>query len=285
MLHTTGTQPWFIEDGQHGIATGFALKMAKKLYSEQTAYQLIEIYETTDFGKLFVFDGLVMLTERDNFLYHEMLTHPALLSHPHPQRVAIIGGGDCGTLREVAKHPQVTQITQIEIDERVTRIAETFFPELCSANQDPRVTLAFTDGIRWMAEAADDSLDVILIDSTDPIGFATGLFQAPFYRDCLRVLGKNGILAQQSESPFLHGETIAAMQRAIREVGFAQTQLLPFPQPCYPSGWWSITVARTVASNAAPRPADGLNTQYYQTQTWHAAMALPPFLQQQLNKE
>ncbi len=126
-----------------------------------------------------------MLTARDNFIYHEMLSHPALFSHPSPEHVVIIGGGDCGTLREVLKHDGVTRALQVEIDERVTRLAEEFFPELCASNSDPRAEFLFDDGIQWMKDADPGSVDVIIVDSTDPIGPAEGLFTEAFYRDCL----------------------------------------------------------------------------------------------------
>jgi spermidine synthase len=285
MIHhdsaSSAPQAWFIENSPEGVATGFCLKHATCLHREQTDYQLIEIYETEKFGKLMVFDGLVMLTDRDNFLYHEMLCHPALLCHPQPQRVAIIGGGDCGSLREVLKHDSIVQVTQIEIDERVTRVAEQFFPELCSANDDTRAQFVFDDGIAWMANAADNSLDLILIDSTDPIGPAEGLFREPFYRDCLRVLGKNGIIAQQSESPFIHLNTIVAMHAALQQVGFSQTELLPFPQPSYPSGWWSITLASANTNAFTPRVSP-IATQYYSDAIMAAARSLPPFIQARL---
>src|SRR5439155_10962993 len=123
-----------------------------KLHEEQSAYQRIEIYQTETFGKLMTLDGLVMVTDRDNFIYHEMMSHPALYSHPCPTRVLIIGGGDCGTLREVLKHPTVELAEQVELDERVTRVAERFFPDLCESNRDPRARLHFADGIAWVAK-------------------------------------------------------------------------------------------------------------------------------------
>ena len=128
---------WYTEQWADQAAA-ISLKIADKLHDEQSPYQRIEIYETEGFGTLMTLDGLVMLTDRDNFIYHEMLSHPALLTHPHPQKVLIIGGGDCGTLREVLKHDSVTEAQQVELDERVTRVAEIYFPELCQSNTDTR---------------------------------------------------------------------------------------------------------------------------------------------------
>ena len=159
---------WFTEIVEDE-GSAFSLKVTEKLHEEQTPYQLIQVYATTGFGNLMVIDGFVMLTSRENFLYHEMMSHPALFTHPNPRRVCIIGGGDCGTLREVLKHPGVASVVQIDIDEGVTRAAECFFPELTNANRDPRAQLLFADGIRWVQEAPAAGLDLIIVDSTDPV--------------------------------------------------------------------------------------------------------------------
>src|SRR4030067_530997 len=149
---------WYTEKWA-GQGSAISLKIAKKVHDEQSQYQRIEIYETETFGTLMTLDGLVMVTDRDNFVYHEMMTHPALFNHPNPKRVLIIGGGDCGTLREVLRHSEVDLAEQVELDERVTRVAEMFFPELCEMNSDPRARLHFTDGIQAGGGAAPRSLD------------------------------------------------------------------------------------------------------------------------------
>ena len=170
---------WFSEFYEPG-GSAFGLKIRAKLHEEQSAYQRIEIYDTETFGHLMVIDGCVMLTQRDNFLYHEMMAHPALFSHAAPRRVVVIGGGDCGTLREVLRHEGIQHAIQVEIDERVTRLSEQYFPELCEANHDPRAELRFEDGIAWFANAPAASADVVIVDSTDPVGPAEGLFSEPF---------------------------------------------------------------------------------------------------------
>jgi len=271
---------WFTEVYEQG-GTAFSLRVCRKLHAEQSPYQLIEIWETTDFGNLMTIDGFVMLTSRDNFLYHEMMSHPALFTHPDPKRVVIIGGGDCGTLREVLKHPGVAHALQVDIDERVTRLSEQYFPELCDANQDPRAQLYFGDGIQWMKDAAPGSVDLVIVDSTDPIGPAEGLFSEAFYRDCHRALGDNGLVVQQSESPLLHYESIIKpMHRAMRDAGFADSVSLQFPQPVYPSGWWTATLAgkcpvtsfREAAARAKP-----FTTRYYNAAIHSGALAQPEF--------
>ena len=272
---------WFTESVEK-TGTAFSLKLGRHVHHEQTPYQMIDIYETETFGHLMVIDGCTMVSTRDNFLYHEMMSHPALNSHPDPRDVVIVGGGDCGTLREVLKHPGVQRAVQVEIDERVTRLSEQYFPELCSANQDPRASLYFGDGLAWMKEAAPDSLDLIIIDSTDPVGPAEGLFGKKFYVDCLKALRPGGLLVQQSESPLLHAQLIGEMHAAMREAGFAQTRLLSFPQPLYPSGWWSASLAQKTAGPLAERldsaAVDALQTLYYNIELHRAAFAVPNFL-------
>ena len=277
---------WFTEVYTPG-GTAFSLRARGKLHEERSAYQLIEVWETQTFGRLMVIDGCVMLTDRDNFLYHEMMSHPALFIHSRPRRVVIIGGGDCGTLQEVLRHTEVEHATQVEIDERVTRVSEQYFPALCAANGDPRAELRFEDGLAFMKNAAPGSVDVIIVDSTDPVGPAEGLFQVPFYRDCLAALGEGGVLVQQSESPLLHLETIIVpLHRAMRAAGFADTRTLHFPQPVYPSGWWSATLARKGAPLDGFREADAraapFTSRYYSAEVHRAALALPPFMAQAL---
>ena len=276
---------WFSEPHEHaGSAISFRVK--RQLASEQTPYQKIEIWETTDWGNLMVIDGCVMLTSRDNFLYHEMMSHPALFTHNAPKRVVIIGGGDCGTLREVLKHKEVESAVQVDIDERVTRLAEQYFPELCDSNDDPRAQLLFADGVKYMAELEPGSIDVVIVDSTDPVGPAEGLFNAAFYSTCYRALEPGGILVQQSESPLAHLELIQSMRGHMKAAGFRSLRTLPFPQPCYPTGWWSCTMARKGVDlegfrerGAQTKP---FTTRYYNVEIHHAALALPEFLAEAL---
>ena len=151
---------WVTEEAKEA-GSAFSFRIRQKLHEEQTPYQKIEIYETEKFGNLMLIDGFVMLSSWDNFLYHEMMSHPVLFTHPAPHKVLIIGGGDCGTLREVLRHAGVEWVLQAEIDERVTRVAETYFPGLCESNGDPRVQFLFEDAIAWMREVMAASVDVI----------------------------------------------------------------------------------------------------------------------------
>lgn len=272
---------WFTEivDGE-GIA--FSLRIRQRLHVEQSPYQRVEVFETAHWGRLMVIDGCVMLTARDNFIYHEMMAHPALFTHAKARDVLIIGGGDCGTLQEVLRHTEVQRVIQVEIDERVTRIAERFFPELTAMNDDPRCELRFEDGIEFVRRSADESFDVVIIDSTDPVGPARDLFGYDFLRQTHRVLKPGGVLAQQSESPLLHAQSILKpLHRTLVGARYAQCVTLSFPVPSYPSGWWSCTLAgkdrdvrefRRAAAAARPFP-----TRYYNEDVHCGALALPPF--------
>lgn len=278
---------WFTETCKDA-GTAFSLQVKAKLADEQTPYQHIEIFETAEFGNLMVIDGFVMLTSRDNFLYHEMMSHPVLYTHPDPRHILIIGGGDCGTLKEVLRHDDVESVYQVEIDERVTRLSEKYFPELCESNNDPRASLIFGDGIQWVKDREPKSLDVIIVDSTDPIGPAEGLFSKDFYQDCLVALRPGGLIVQQSESPLLHMTILKDMYSALRAAGFADVKSLQFPQPVYPSGWWSATMARKGESISGFREQAAASkvfrTDYYSVEMQKAAFVMPPFFLKAINE-
>ncbi|MEE4329542.1 MAG: polyamine aminopropyltransferase [Wenzhouxiangella sp.] len=267
---------WFTEVHKEA-GSAWSLIVETRLAHAETDYQTIDVYRTRDWGNLMVIDGFVMLTTRDNFLYHEMLSHPALFSHPDPKRVLIIGGGDCGTLREVLRHQSVGRCTQVEIDAEVTRLAKAFFPELCESNDDPRAELIFDDGLAHVRRLEPGSVDVIIVDSTDPIGPAEGLFGPAFVADCYAALADGGIMVQQSESPLLHRDLIAGIRGNMEGAGFSEIRTLGFPQPCYPSGWWSATQARKNGEISPVDPgrfaASGIETRYFCPEVHRGALA------------
>jgi len=277
---------WFTEIFT-SCGSGFSLKVKAKLHEEQSPYQKLEIYDTETYGNLMVIDGCVMLTDRDNFLYHEMMSHPALFSHADPKHVVIIGGGDCGTLREVLKHPGVEKVTQIDIDKLVTDLSEKYFPQLCDSNNDPRAELLFEDGVKWVDNCPEESIDLIIVDSTDPVGPAEGLFKVDFFKRCFRILRQGGIMVQQSESPLYHTDSIIKdLHVDMQAAGFSTTATLPFPQPVYPSGWWSCTMAGKGTDVKSFRDADSaakvFDTDYYTDAMHRGALTLPPFMKKVL---
>ncbi len=281
---------WFTEECTE-CGSAFSLKLGenKKLHEEKTPFQTIEIYETTKFGQLMVIDGFIMLSSRDNFIYHEMMSHPAIFTHPNPRRVLIIGGGDCGTLREVLKHPEIKLTQQVDIDERVTRLSEQYFRELCERNNDPRAELHFADGIKWVKDAEAGYYDIIIVDSTDPIGPGEVLFTAEFYENSHRALNDGGLFVQQSESPLYHTESIIKpMYDKLSHAGFVDINTLHFPQCVYPSGWWTCTMACKDHKIPQFRQQAVENksfiTHYYNESIHMAATAAPEFFKQVLQK-
>ncbi len=268
--------------------SAFSLKVTTKLFEEQSPFQKVEVYETEGWGRMMAIDGIIMLTERENFIYHEMLAHPALFTHPAPKRVLIIGGGDCGTLREVLKHPGVERVVQCDIDAAVTRAAVKFFPVLTESNADPRAELIFRDGVQYVKDAPTGYWDVIIVDSTDPFGPSTGLFSEPFLRDALRALADDGLYLQQSESPIYQLEScIVPMHRNLKAAGFTEATELHFPQPVYQSGWWSAAFAAKragalIAFDAARAEGKPFATDYYNAEVHRAALAQPEFVRRAL---
>ena len=275
------TQPTWMYENFEPTGSAIGYRITAKLDEVQSPFQKIEIYDSTDWGKLMLIDGAMMLTTRDNFFYHEMMSHPALFTHANPRNVVIIGGGDCGTLREVLRHPGVASAVQCDIDEQVTRMAEKHFPELCESNGDARATLMFDDGVAYMANCAPGSVDIVIVDSTDPVGPAEGLFNKAFYESCFRALRDDGILVQQSVSPLALLELIREMRAEMGKAGFTSFKTLPFPQPCYPTGWWSCTLARKGGGfefREADARAKGFDTRYYSADIHRGALATPPFV-------
>lgn len=270
---------WFTEVCKPA-GTKFGLEIIAHLHQEQTDYQVIDIYHTKHFGNLMVIDGCIMLTARDNFIYHEMMAHCSLASHPQPQDILIIGGGDCGTLQEVCKHP-INSVVQVEIDAKVTELSQKYFPELCTANEHPAAKLLFADAVAWVQDAPANSLDVIIIDSTDPIGPGEGLFTTDFYANCARLLRKNGLLIHQSESPLLQHELLTGMRSKMLRANYSNVSTVFFPLPTYPSGWWSATLASKEQNLLSPRilPAKITDTLKYYSKDIHiSALTAPPFV-------
>jgi spermidine synthase len=282
----TPSDTWFYENFSYtGSAIGF--RITRKLEEVQSPFQKIEMFESTDWGNIMTIDGAMMVTTRDNFFYHEMMAHAPLFTHANPKNVVIIGGGDCGTLREVLKHKGVETAVQCDIDEQVTRMAEKYFPELCESNNDPRATVMFDDGLAYMANAAPESIDLIIVDSTDPVGPAEGLFNEAFYKNCLKALRPDGLLVQQSESPLALMHLIHDMRQAMRGAGFTNFRTLPFPQPCYPTGWWSATIASKSSCDLTKfREADAaaktFATKYYNLGIHQGALMMPEFMKTEL---
>lgn len=267
----------------HSPHRGLSFEITQVLHKAVSPYQEIHIVETPEFGRMMLLDGVLMLTASDEFTYHEMLVHPAMITHPSPRNVLIIGGGDCGSLTRVLQHPCVQKVVQVEIDEMVYLVARQFFPQLTQAADDPRVELLFMDGIEYL-KSMEAAFDVILIDSTDPIGPAKALFAEEFLTDCHRALKPEGILCLQSESPW-----IKDLQPVISEVHQVLSRVFRWTLPylasiqTYQAGLWLFQMA---GNGGSPQPLSvsqheriaGLPCSYYNSEVHATLGVLPQFV-------
>ena len=272
---------WHID--KHSPTRGLTFAVEASLYTEQSQYQRIEIVQTPDFGRVMLLDDVLMVTEADEFVYHEMLAHPTLFSHPDPKSVLIIGGGDCGTLTRVLSHSCVTRAVLVEIDEMVTRVAKTWFPDLTKAASDPRATLIFEDGIQYMRDHRNE-FDVILVDSTDPVGPAAGLFRKSFFEDCRAALKAEGILCIQSESPYIP-ELLTVIQEANRDLRDIFGEVRPYTAAIqtYQAGLWLFQMAVKSTTDTETKvlqkiSSSGIDCRYYNAPIHQACFALPQFV-------
>lgn len=277
---------WFSE--YHADDVRFSIKV-EPLWSEKTKFQRIDFFKSATFGTFFTLDGYLMLTEKDEFIYHEMICHPAFATNPWIEKVLIIGGGDGGTAREVARYPTVERIDLVEIDERVVRLCQQFLPRTASVfASEPRLKLHFADGVAFVQKAPAAAYDLILVDSTDPVGPGEGLFTLEFYRHCYRALKPDGILINQHESPY-YPQDARAMKQAHQKIKavFPIAKVYQFFMPTYPSGHWLFGfAAKTLDPVTDFKPQlwreFNLQTRYYNTDLHPAAFALPTYVRELL---
>ena len=256
--------------------SGIFFTIRKVLHRSQSRFQTIEIIENATYGRVLLLDGLVQTTERDEFYYHEMLVHPALASHPRPQDVLIIGGGDGGALREVLKHP-VRRAWLVEIDGEVIQACEKHFPWLRAVLRDRRSELVVADGDEFIAETVE-RFDAILVDSSDPVGPSTVLHQAAFFRKLKARLKPGGIIAAQAGSLMLHLDSHRRKGAFLKAI-FRYPFFYVGPVPTYPVGMWCYNFLSDKIDPRRPRklriPKD---LKYYDPDVHRAAFALPAFL-------
>lgn len=264
---------WVYEEQTADVRLG--LRVREVLCRQRTAYQDLLVVDTDAMGRVMFLDGAFMVTEKDEFFYHEMLAHPALMAHPKPERVLIVGGGDGGTLREVLRHQAVKAVTLCDIDPEVTRAARAFFPTLAVSLDDRRASILHQDAIQLVAQTKD-AFDVILVDSTDPVGPAEGLFSPAFYRDLRAALRPSGIAVCQAESPLVNADVMRATFLGLK-AAFPHAALYTGPAPTYPSGYWSYAVGY-LAGGLTPQGALPAGLRYYTKDVHQAAFALPPFV-------
>lgn len=275
---------WFTE--KHTPDTGLSVKITDCLFQGETKYQHIAILQSPQYGKILLLDGLVMLTEKEEFVYHEMITHVPLLSHPKPRKVLVIGGGDGGTVREILKHEAIEEVDLVEIDQVVVEKCREFFPGLANSLDSPRVSVRIEDGIKFVQDHDPHYYDVVIVDSTDPIGPATVLFTESFYQGIARILKEDGIMVAQGESPYFHKKVIIPMHQLLAKVFPVSRMYLAFI-PTYPSGCWSFAWCSKKYT-----PCEHLNRQgyeklqpvpgYYNPELHQAAFVLPNFVKDML---
>lgn len=278
---------WYTENHQDDVK--FSIKVKEHLHSEKSDFQEIDFFESKTFGRFFTLDGLMMVTEKDEFVYHDMITHVPMAVNPNIKKVLIIGGGDGGTSREVLRYETIEQVDMVEIDERVVRLCQKYLPiTACKLDNDSRLTLHFRDGLEFIQNAEEGYYDLILVDSTDPIGPGEGLFTYDFYNNCKRVLSEDGILINQHESPYYETNN-HEMKRAHSKIkqAFPVSKVYQFHMPTYPSGHWLFGFASKKFDPIKDLDADrwnslGLKTKYYNTDIHVGSFMLPTYVKEEL---
>ncbi|MCL1917585.1 MAG: polyamine aminopropyltransferase [Peptococcaceae bacterium] len=273
---------WYSE--KHSDDLKLSMRIKESLHTEKTPFQELAVLDTVPYGRMLVLDGLVMTTEKDEFIYHEMITHVPLCAHPCPEKVLIIGGGDGGTVREVLKHDTVQQVVLVEIDERVIEAARRFLPAISCALADDRVSIRVEDGICFVREHVNE-FDVVIVDSTDPIGPAEGLFNREFYQNVFHTLRAGGLMVAQSESPFMNAEFIRRMRGDVGSV-FPICKLYMAHIPTYPSGAWCFICGSKEVDPEEGRTErlQGQMVKYYTPALQKAAFQLPAFVVEIMKK-
>ncbi len=269
---------WFTEN--HTDSIKFSIKIKRHLVSEQSEFQKIDILDSYELGRILVLDGFLMLTEKDEYIYHEMITHVPMATNPDIKRVLVIGAGDGGTIRELTRYGSIEHIDMVEIDRRVVEICREYLPQTAGKLDDPRLTIYYEDGLKFV-RGRENEYDLIIVDSTDPFGPGEGLFTKEFYGNCYKALTSDGILVNQHESTF-YDEYAEIMKRAHSRIkSFFPTALVYSAHiPTYPSGHWLFGFASKRFDPRRDQQADwwlaqGIRTRYYNQYVHSGCFALP----------
>lgn len=277
---------WYTE--QHTDNVRFSIKINKQLVSMQSDFQRIDIYDSYEFGKILVLDGYLMITEKDEFIYHEMIVHVPMAVNPLIKNILVIGAGDGGAVRELTRYASVENIDMVEIDESVVNACREYIPQTSSKLADARVNLFFEDGLKFV-RTKQNQYDLIIVDSTDPFGPGEGLFTKEFYGNCFNALKDDGILVNQHESPYYSNDA-RAMQKAHRLIKsvFPISKVYQAHIPTYPSGHWMFGFASKKLDPVIHIKEDAWNsldlkTKYYNTALHKGAFAIPNYVKELLN--
>ena len=278
---------WYTQDHSEGVR--FSLKVDKQLYSIQSPFQRIDVMESKEFGRFFTLDGKMMVTEKDEFIYHDMIIHVPMATNPNIKNVLVIGAGDGGSVRELTRYESIEHIDMVEIDKMVVDVCRKYLPQTACKLDDPRVTLYFEDGLRFVRNK-ENEYDLIIVDSTDPFGPGEGLFTKEFYGNCYKALTEDGILVNQHESPY-YAKYAKSMKRAHRRIVdfFPICRVYQAHIPTYPSGHWLFGFASKkydpFAFDAAAWNRLSLKTRYYNTDIHAGSFALPSYVRDLLADE
>ncbi|MCF6092974.1 polyamine aminopropyltransferase [Microaerobacter geothermalis] len=266
-------QFWFTERQTRGYRIQWRLKAI--LHQEKTKFQELAIVDTYDFGRALLLDGVIQVTEKDHFIYNEMISHIPMSTHPQPEYVLIIGGGDGGALKEILKYPSVKRVDMVEIDERVIANCQKYLPNISDQMTHPKANIIIDDGLSFIKNKKD-AYDVIIVDSSDPVGPAIQLFERPFYESVLQALKEDGVMVCQSESPFFYEDILGDVTKTLKHL-FPIVRTYLAVVPTYPSGLWSFTLASKKWDplqkdiSILPEP----DTKYYTRNIYHSVFALP----------
>ena len=276
---------WYTEE--HTDKVRFSIKVEEQLFKGQSDFQRIDVFKSQEFGTFFTLDGLMMVTEKDEFIYHDMIVHVPMATNPNIKKVLVIGAGDGGTVRELTRYKTIEKIDMVEIDKMVVDVCKKYLPKTSSKLNDERVNLYFEDGLKFV-RAVENEYDLIIVDSTDPFGPGEGLFTTEFYGNCFKALKEDGILVNQHESPYYEGyaKSMKRAHKRIRE-SFPICRVYQAHIPTYPSGHWLFGFA---SKKYDPINNDkiekwnelGLQTKYYNTELHKGAFALPNYVKEML---
>lgn len=279
---------WFSQQDTDNVK--HSIRVSKQLYSAQSDYQNIAVFQTPEFGRMIVLDGEVIFSEADEFIYNEMVVHVPMAVHPHVKDVLIIGGGDGGVARTLIQYPEIEHIDVVEQDEMFVEVSKMFFPETAKGFDDERVTVTNMDGLRFLRRHTDE-YDLIINDSTDPFGHAEGLFTKEFYGNCYRALHDDGMMVYQHGSPF-YDEDEAAFRAMHHKVyrSFPISRVYQASIPTCPAGYWMFGFASKKYHplkdfNPDAWEARNIKTWYYTTHLHRGAFMLPKYVEDILNEE
>ncbi|SFQ95855.1 polyamine aminopropyltransferase [Desulfoscipio geothermicus] len=273
---------WFTEDQTKNLR--ISCRVREVLFSGESPFQKVAVLDTLEFGRMLTLDNVIQTNIKDEFVYHEMITHVGLNTHADPKKVLVIGGGDGGTVREIVKHKGVEKVVHVEIDQMVIDVAKKFFPELSVGFNDPRVEILVDDGIKHVKENKH-TYDMIIVDSTDPVGPAVGLFSEEFYRSVYEALREDGLFVAQTESPFFNSDLITRVTSTISGI-FPVTRLFQAVVPTYPGGYWTFTMGSKKYDPLAvdTEKISALDTKWYSPEIHRTAFVLQPFVKELLPK-